>query len=204
MSPSSLYIKEEWGDCTYWANESGRFNLSNLADGTCLVVMGQSKNSVITSETGNCLSYAAPADTGKSRLPFKPFFRRGKSNSASTFGCKIILAKKNGKSFTELNQTYINVSEDSANVEDITRKVQEKWGNVVLVAGNGLPIQDEEGTRGKGFIKVIFQQHISRPGCEVLVNYYYSIQYLVVGFIAFYQADNPIIYVLMKVARINP
>ncbi|CAH3171616.1 unnamed protein product, partial [Porites lobata] len=159
VSPSSLYIKEEWGDCTYWANESGRFNLSNLADGTCLVVMGQSKNSVITSETGNCLSYAAPADTGKSRLPFKPFFRRGKSNSASTFGCKIILAKKNGKSFTELNQTYINVSEDSANVEDITRKVQEKWGNVVLVAGNGLPIQDEEGTRGKGY-------HESEPSSE--------------------------------------
>ena len=99
---SSFYIKEEWGDCTFWANKSGRFNLSNLADGTCLVVMGQSENSVITSETRNCLSYAAPADTGKSRLPFKPFFRRGKSNSASTFGCKIILAKKNGKSFTQL------------------------------------------------------------------------------------------------------
>ena len=62
--------------------------------------------------------------------------------------------------------------------------MQEKWGNVVLVAGNGLPIQDEEGTRGKGFIEVIFQQR-SRPGCEVLVNYYHCIQYLVVGFFAF-------------------
>ena len=70
-------------------------------------------------------------------------------------------------------------------MEDITRKVQEKWGNVVLVAGNGLPIQDEEGTRGKRFIKVTFQQHISRPGCEVLENYYYCMQYLVVGFFAF-------------------
>lgn len=44
-------------------------------------------------------------------------------------------------------------------MEDITRKVQEKWGNVVLVADNRLPIQDEEETRGKGFIKVILQQH---------------------------------------------
>ena len=42
MSPSSSYIKEEWEDCIYWANESGRFNLSNLADGTCLVVLWQS------------------------------------------------------------------------------------------------------------------------------------------------------------------
>lgn len=74
--------------------------------------------------------------------------KKGKSNSTSTFGCKVILAKRNGKSFTELNQTYISVNEDSANVVFITAKVQEKWGRVVLVARNGLPIQDEEGTRG--------------------------------------------------------
>jgi len=148
VSPMSLYLKEEWGDCTYWANDSGRFNLSNLADGTCLVVMGQSKNSVISSEAENCLSYTATADTSKSRLPFKPFFKRGKSNSTSTFGCKVLLAKKNGKSFSELNETYISVNEDSANVAYITGKVQEKWGKMVLVAGNGLPVQDEEGTRG--------------------------------------------------------
>lgn len=145
--PDAFYIKEEWGDCTYWANDNGRFNLSSLADGTCLVVMGQSKNSIVSSEAGNCLSYTAPADTSKSRLPFRPFFKKEKSNSTSTFGCKV-LAKRNGKSFTELNQTYISVNEDSANVVFITAKVQEKWGRVVLVAGNGLPIQDEEGTRG--------------------------------------------------------
>ena len=109
--------------------------------------MGQSKSSVISSEAENCLSYTAPADTSKCRLPFKPFFKKGKSNSSSTFGCKVLLFKKNGKSFTELNQTYISVNEDSANVAYITGKVQEKWGKVVLVAGNGLPIQDEEGTR---------------------------------------------------------
>ena len=106
--------------------------------------MGQSKSSVISSEAENCPSYTATADTSKSRLPFKPFFKRGKSNSTSTFGCKVILAKKNGKSFSELNQTYISVNEDSANVAYITGKVQEKWGKVVLVAGNGLPIQGEE------------------------------------------------------------
>ena len=48
----------------------------------------------------------------------------------------------------ELNQTYISVNENSANVAYITGKVQEKWGKVVLIPGNGLPIQDEEGTRG--------------------------------------------------------
>ena len=45
-------------------------------------------------------------------------------------------------------------------MEDITRKVQEKWGNVVLVAGNGLPIQDEEGTRGKGFFSNVVGQAV--------------------------------------------
>ena len=116
------------------------------------MAMGRSKNSIVSavasSEAGNCLSYTAPAGTSKCRLHFRPFFKKGKSNLTSTFGCKVIFAKKNGKSFTELDQTYVSVNEDSANVVYITGKVQEKWGRVVLVAGNGLPIQDEEGTRG--------------------------------------------------------
>lgn len=90
------------------------------------MVMGQSKSSVISSEVENCLSYTATTGKSKSRLPFKPFFKKGKSNSTSTFGCKVILAKKNGKSFSELNQTYISASEDSANVAYITGNVQEK------------------------------------------------------------------------------
>lgn len=150
--PDTLYIKEEWGDVTFWANEGGRFNLSHIADGTSMVIMGQNQDNTRNSEAGNCLSYTAPpAGTNKSRLPFRPFSKKGKSTSSSstsTFGCKVVLAKKNGKSFTELNQTYICVNEETANVVYITEKVQEKWGEAVLVAGNGLAIQDEEGTRG--------------------------------------------------------
>ena len=150
--PDTLFIKEEWGDVTFWANESGRFNLSNLADGSCLVIMGQNQDNTRNSEAGNCFSYTAPpAATNKSKLPFRPFTKKGKSASlTTTFGCKVVLAKRNGKSFKyELNQTYISLNEESANVDYITEKVQEKWGDVVLVAGNGLPIQDEERTRGQ-------------------------------------------------------
>lgn len=146
MSPGSLYLKEEWGDVTYWANDNGRFNLSCLSDMSSLLVMGQSQ-----SEGGDCLSHTAPPATKKSKLAFnRPFScKKGKTPSTATFGCKVIFAKKTGKSFDELNQTYVNVNENTANVEYITEKAREKWGQVVLVSGNGLPITDEEGTRGK-------------------------------------------------------
>lgn len=87
--------------------------------------------------------------TYKSKLPFRPFTKKGKSaSSTTTFGCKVVLAKRNGKSFNELNQRYISLNEESAIVGYVTDKVEEKWGEIVLVAGNGLAIQDEEGTRG--------------------------------------------------------
>ncbi|KAJ7382543.1 hypothetical protein OS493_034434 [Desmophyllum pertusum] len=156
--PDTLYIKEEWGDVTFWANEGGRFNLSHIADGTTMVIMGQNQDNTRNSEAGNCLSYTAPpAGTNKSRLPFRPFSEKGKSTSSSstsTFGYKVVLAKKNGKSFTELNQTYNCVNEETANVVYITEKGQEKWGEAVLVAGNGLAIQDEEGTRGVRYMHI--------------------------------------------------
>jgi len=130
------------------------------------------------SEAGNCFSYTAPpAAATKSKLPLRPFTKKGKSaSSTTTFGCKVVLAKRNGKSFNELNQTYISLNEDSANVGYITEKVQEKWGDVVLVAGNGLAIQDEEGPRGRksniilciAYIKLKLRLICYKKGCSNL------------------------------------
>lgn len=54
-----------------------------------------------------------------------------------------------GVSFEEKNQMYITLHEEIANVPYVSEKVREKFGkHVVLVSGNGLPIEDEEGTRG--------------------------------------------------------
>ena len=69
---------------------------------------------------------------------------------------KVILAEgnktdKGGTSFRELGQTYVNITEDTANVTYITSKVRETCGDerLELFTSNGLKVNDTEGTRGK-------------------------------------------------------
>ena len=40
VDTNSLYLKEEFGDLSFWANEAGRFNTVHLDDGSLVVVMG--------------------------------------------------------------------------------------------------------------------------------------------------------------------
>ena len=41
VETNSLYLKEEFGDMSFWPNESGRFNVLHLDDGHPLQVMGE-------------------------------------------------------------------------------------------------------------------------------------------------------------------
>jgi hypothetical protein len=96
-------------------------------------------------------STSSAATGNKSHPLSRPF---SKSPGSGTFGCKIVYATMKrtpkGVSFTETNQTYITLKEETANVSYIKEKTRERFGcDVTLVAGNGLPIQDEEGTRGE-------------------------------------------------------
>lgn len=58
---------------------------------------------------------------------------------------------KGGTSFRELGQTYVNITEDTANVTYITSKVRDSCGDerLELFTSNGLKVNDTEGTRGK-------------------------------------------------------
>ena len=52
--------------------------------------------------------------------------------------------------FKVLKQTYITLNEQLANMPNVTTLAKERFGeDVILVAGNGLPIEDESGTRGE-------------------------------------------------------
>ena len=69
---------------------------------------------------------------------------------------KVILAEANksdkgGTSFRELGQTYVNITEDTANVTFIISKVRESFGDgrLELFTSNGLKVFDTEGTRGR-------------------------------------------------------
>ena len=41
VEANSLYVKEEFGDMSFWPNESGRFNVMHLDDGHPLQGMGE-------------------------------------------------------------------------------------------------------------------------------------------------------------------
>ena len=58
-------------------------------------------------------------------------------------------SKRGTHIFERKNQIFVNITEETANVGYIAMKAREKFGNISLVAGNGLPIEDEDGTRGE-------------------------------------------------------
>lgn len=71
-----------------------------------------------------------------------------------TINVKVIQASmkrlSSGKcTFTHLSQTFVDVTESTANVNYIKNVVQKRWGyNYVLVTADGLEIEDSSGTQG--------------------------------------------------------
>ena len=156
----------------YWPNDGGRFNVMHLIDGTSLQVMGEgiqadqpqpdvsrqfqhSQQSPAFSGFSYTGSRAGPVPFAASyRAPL--FAGNTKKNKAIA---KVILAEgnktdKGGTSFRELGQTYVNITEDTANVTYITSKVRETCGDerLELFTSNGLKVNDTEGTRGKYYL----------------------------------------------------
>lgn len=100
-------------------------------------------------------SYGASTSTS-STLP-KPAALFGGSRRKNVATVKIIHAEmtfKNEKScptFHEMDQTYLNISEENSNVNFLVNKARESFNDATLelVTTNGLKICDNEGTRGE-------------------------------------------------------
>ncbi|KAL9965197.1 hypothetical protein ACROYT_G028965 [Oculina patagonica] len=124
VSPGSLYLKEEWGDVTYWANDNGRFNLSCLSDMSSLLVMGQSQ-----SEGGDCLSHTAPPATKKSKLAFnRPFSaRKEKLPQLQPLAARLSLPKRLAKVLMSLTKRML-MSMKTQQMWSTSRKKLERSG----------------------------------------------------------------------------
>ena len=153
----------------YWPNDGGRFNVMHLTDGTSLRVMGEGLQADLPqpdvsrqlqhSQQGPVFSGFSYTGSRAGPMPFASNYRaplfagNTKKNKAIA---KVILAEgnkndKGGTSFRELGQTYVNITEDTANVTYITSKVRETCGDerLELFTSNGLKVNDTEGTRGR-------------------------------------------------------
>ena len=101
------------------------------------------------------LPYSPATATQSSASNPLPLVSKGLWGKKSKFSCKVVHASMNktdrgAPQFEVLKQTYITLSEQCANMPSVTTLARERFGDdVVLVAGNGLPIEDENGTRGE-------------------------------------------------------
>ena len=153
VDTNSLYLKEEFGDLSFWPNEAGRFNTAHLDDGSLVVVMGDDIVNTPRQEHHSAQSFSTPGTT--------PLFGGGRWKNAVIV--KIIHAEmslrneRNNPSFQEIGQTYLNVNEENANVNFLTTKARESFHDetIDLVTSNGLKIIDNEGTRGQ-FLFILF------------------------------------------------
>ncbi|XP_028412947.1 uncharacterized protein LOC114535826 [Dendronephthya gigantea] len=161
VEANSLYLKEEFGDLSFWPNEAGRFNTTHLEDGTSVEVMGDmaSTSSQEQQHSVQSFSYSTTPTLTKSTPGATPLFGGRRRKNAVIV--KIIHAQmslrneKNNPTFLEIGQTYININEENANVNFLTTKAKESFHDeaIELVTSNGLKIMDNEGTRGLSFWK---------------------------------------------------
>lgn len=110
VEPNTLFLKEKFGDQSYWPNETGKFNFSQLYDGCSLMVMGTSAST----STGNHTQTAATTTLAITQPgPSSLFSAKGSWGKKTLFSCKIIFAnmEKNGKGqpqFTEKSKRSLH------------------------------------------------------------------------------------------------
>ena len=124
---------------------------------TSLVVKGQPLKAV-SSTSG--LTIATPSAgtsiPGPSRTPFT-----ATKKLSSLVTVKLVQAvmsrQPSGKpTFNRLGQTFVDVSEATANVTYIKLVVQQKWGHdYTLVTADGLELEDCSGTQGQNYAYIV-------------------------------------------------
>ena len=132
--------------------------MNDLEDRDYLVVRGQKaqgnpSSSLVDAAPGPSTSNPVTAVT-----PSRPIITAKKTSEGATV--KIIQASmkrlSSGKAeFTHQAQTFIDIREDTANVNNLSSMVHSKWGNdFVIVTSDGLPIEDFSETKGE-WLKIV-------------------------------------------------
>ena len=104
----------------YWPNDGGRFNVMHLTDGSSMQFMEESLQADLSQPDTGTGAEPVPVLAGNYMAPLFP----GSSEKNKAIA-KVILAEANkndkeGASFRELGQTYVNIT---ANVSCIIFKV---------------------------------------------------------------------------------
>ena len=136
VDPETAYLKEEFGQRAFFPDSNHEFNLPTCVGVTIFSLMVEgsflgSRSVALSSTPGS--SGTRPVFSGKKELSVKVKVVQASTKKLSS-----------GKvEFTRENQTYVTVTEATANVDYVTQAIQRKWGfNYVLVTADGLKFDD--------------------------------------------------------------
>ena len=149
-----MWLRAESGNRAYFPDASGSsFELpTDVAwEVRSLVVEGQPlKAAASTSGPTIATPSTGASIPGPSRTPFT-----ATKKFSSSVNVKLVQAvmsrQPSGKpSFNRLGQTFVDVTEATANVTYIKLVIQQKWGHdYALVTADGLELEDCSGTQGQ-------------------------------------------------------
>ena len=153
LDPTTVWLQEESGNRAFFPNSENTQFVFNDEVGvliTRLVAMGSTLpapgSTLPARPQATAFSEASTSATTSGQVHFTR-----KSPSANV---KIVQATMkrlaSGKTeFVTVNQTFVDVTEITANVHYISSVVQRKWGSqYVLVTSDGLKLDDSSGTQG--------------------------------------------------------
>ena len=153
LDPSTVWLREESGSRAFFPDsQNTRFVLNDDVGVliTELVAMG----SPVPGSTSQS-AVRAPSISSLSNEPSTSGLQAQALRKTQSSSVKIIQASMkrlaNGKlDFVPHNQTFVDVTEATANVNYITAAVQRRWGSDhSLVTSDGLQLDDSSGTQGE-------------------------------------------------------
>lgn len=166
--PSSICIKEEFGNRVEFPNENGKFNFVAFDDGASFEVVGEEPSSSAghaslfdSPGTNNAFSTIAsrPWALNASRMSggAGPSGQNNKGSLKAKATIKVVFAELSptGKpvvNHSRTKQTFVPIyNEDNANAHYLLSTVEAnlKETNLMLVTNNGYEYTDEPGTRGR-------------------------------------------------------
>ena len=151
LDPSTVWLREQYGSRAFLPDtmnvkfdlppDVAQVSLSLIMEGSDPAVLGTSSGSSSVHVTTPVVPRTAPLTVVG-------------TNKTQTLNVKVIQATmeclRGGKcEFAHLGQTFVDVTESTANVNYIRSVVQKRWGfEYVPVTADGLEIEDSFGTQG--------------------------------------------------------
>ena len=151
LDSSTIWLKEEYGQRAFFPDSRNtHFQFpDDISPVVSLVVEGSAQSRQTQSSTPIATPMPSTSSSGTTYRPIFSSSRKGQSLNLKVIQANLTRVSNGKVEFTHTGQTFIDLSESTANVHYITSVVQTKWGHdYVLVTSDGLRIEDSSGTQG--------------------------------------------------------